>query len=183
MVSSLRTSAAAFVLLGSLAWSGSAKADVIKFETGSTFGESSFMWTGIFEQLDRKTGLVSFRFTNAEGKWYRFKVHFSRIYSLEINKSTRVNKDLPKFRSKLRTSIGIGHSRKLVVVDGRFLNLDQIPDHIGRLCGEDKSCTLETSLRQVTDTQAALGANEQSPGEQDYIIDRDDLKWWIRGSS
>lgn len=156
-------------------------ADVILFETGSSHGEKRMMWTGEFVKLDRRSGMVTFKYTDADRKWQQFRLHYSRIYSLEINEDKRVNADLPPFRSNVTTNIGVGKTRKLVVIGGIFLNLDEIPEHIRKSCNEDPPemvCTLDTSLREVDRSSAKLGSNESS-GE-DYIISREDLRFWIR---
>ncbi len=162
-----------------------ALADVIRIETNHWLNKRPLTWSGVVEEIEPQTGMVRFVFQYGdETREVRF--HVSRLYSLEFDSRTSVNRDFPPTRQDLETKLGSNPNRKdtLEMTDERNVT-DAIPEKVRVRKPDANSLRVYVSgeIKAVQASTVVLSVRTINRKDVvDLEVERSDLTAWIRGS-
>lgn len=161
-----------------LSFSEVAFADVIRIETNSWAKRSKVTWTGVLDKIDARTGLVSFSYVDASGARKTLSVHYSRIYSLQIDDRPPIRKNFPPIVARLSEPLRSRIINSAVELRRSSNLLARVPDDVDFTPGENR-IKVFGALHSADSRFITLRA-ETTNSTKEIRIRRRELLTWIR---
>ena len=171
----------AVALLTIFMFSPPALGDIVFIETNNWNLRSKLIWSGTLQKIDTKTQIAHFTYQN-NSKEEEFKVHVTRIYSLQIDNQNRVNRPFPPTRENLETPLDTNpHSIRTIELSNQNSVGQRIPEEV--VVRPDRVSLilyLNGDVKTVNLPQIILKVRNDKGDMSEFEIQRSDLLKWVR---
>jgi hypothetical protein len=158
-----------------------ARADTVKFQTGSWTDNRKLTWVGRLDRIDHNTGIAYFTYRR-HGVEIPYRIHVSRILSFDVDNLVDDANALPETREPLELALRYDTDKKRsialentdTVVSELSSNLLVIPTRASN------PVYLRGEITSVEQGRVLLWALDDNGSRETIAIDRRYLKQWVR---